>query len=112
MKKALTLVVLVVSPMMAFAQGTVVFENGPTGLVKQWTSSSDSTLVPVAVGGGYVQLIATTKGNPPLHPLGVYEGSSGFLPGCSSLEGFLAANPGWGYLVLPDGIRHLRRLCR
>ena len=35
------------------------------------------------------------NGNPLLHPLGVYQGSSGFLPGYSSLAGFLAANPGW-----------------
>jgi len=70
-----------------------------TGLVQRWTSSSDSTLVPVPVGGGYVQLIATPTGNPLLHPLGVYQGSSGFLPAYSSLSGFLAANPGWG---VPD----------
>ena len=55
----------------------------------------DSTLAPVPVGGGYAQFIATMNGNPLLHPLGVYQGSSGFLPGYSSLAGFLAANPGW-----------------
>ena len=95
MKKALILVVLIVIPSIVFAQGTVDFQNNSTGLVQQWTSAYDSTLAPVPVGGGYVELIATTAGNPLLHPLGVYEGSSGFLPAYSSLEGFLAANPGW-----------------
>jgi len=94
MKEALTLVVLMLTACRVFAQGTVVFWN-LTGLVQRWTSASDSSLTPVPVGGGYVQLIATPKGNPLLHPLGVYEGGSGFLPGYSSLAGFLAANPGW-----------------
>ena len=94
MKKALTLVVLIVTPSLIFAQGTVVLQN-QTGLVQQWTSSYDSTLVPVPVGGGYVQLIAAPVGTALPAPLGVYAGSSGFLPGYSSLAGFLAANPGW-----------------
>jgi hypothetical protein len=94
MKKALTLVVLIVTASIIFAQGIVEFDN-QTGLVRRWTSSSDSTLVPVPVGGGYVQLIAAPTGTPLPNPLGVYEGSSGFLPGYSSLAGFLAANPGW-----------------
>ena len=94
MKKALTLVSLIAGPAMMFAQGTVVFEN-LTGLVPQWASATNSSLTPVPVGGGYVQLIASPRGNPLLHPLGVYQGSSGFLPGYSSLAGFLAANPGW-----------------
>jgi hypothetical protein len=93
MKKALTLVVLIVTPSIIFAQGMVGFAN-QTGLVQRWTSSSDSTLVPVPVGGGYVQLIAAPVGTA-LQPLGVYAGSSGFLPAYSSLEGFLAANSGW-----------------
>ena len=99
MKKALTLVVLIVTPSIVLAQGTVVFEN-LTGLVRQWASATNSSLAPVPVGGGYVQLIATPTGNPLLHPLGVYVGGSGFLPGFSSLGGFLAANPGW---AVPQG---------
>jgi hypothetical protein len=94
MKKALALVVLIVTPSIIFAQGTVYFHNNSTGLAQQWTSASDSTLTPVPVGGGYVQLIAAPVGTA-LQPLGVYEGSSGFLPTYSSLAGFLAANPGW-----------------
>jgi hypothetical protein len=94
MKKALPLVVLIITPIIIFAQGSVTFDNR-TGLVQQWTSASDPTLVPLPVGGGYVQLIAAPVGTG-LHPLGVYAGSSGFLPAYSSLAGFLADNPGWG----------------
>src|SRR3974390_2560145 len=93
MKKALTLV-LIITPSIIFAQGTVVFQN-LTGLVQQWRSASDSSLAPIPVGGGYVQLLTAAKGNPLLHPLGSYAPSSGFLPEYSSLDGFLAANPGW-----------------
>ena len=100
MKKALALLVLIATPSIIFAQGTVGFAN-QTGLVQRWTSAYDSTLAPVPKGGGYVQLIATTKGNPLLHALGVYDGCSGFLPGYSSLAGFLFANPGW---EVPTGV--------
>jgi PEP-CTERM motif len=101
MKKALTLVILIVTPSIIFAQGSVAFLNNSASLVQQWTSAYDSTLAPVPVGGGYVQLIVAPRGNPLLHPLGVYEGSSGFLPGYSSLAGFLADNPGWA-VFYPD----------
>ena len=80
MQKALALLALIVSPSIICAQGRVVLDNR-TGLVQQWTSSSDPTLAPVPVGGGYVQLIAAPKGNALLRQLGVYAGSSGFLPG-------------------------------
>jgi hypothetical protein len=94
MKKALALVVLIVTPSIIFAQGTVVFLNNSASLVQQWTSAYDSTPVPVPVGGGYVELIAAPAGTA-LNPLGVYEGGSGFVPAYSSLAGLLAANPGW-----------------
>jgi len=100
MKKVLTVFVLMVTPVILFAQGTVVFQN-LTGLVQRWTSVSNSSLDPVPAGGGYVQLITTPKGNPLLHPLGIYEGSAGFLPGYASLAGFLAANPGWAVPQAP-----------
>ena len=61
MKAALTLVVLVVTLGMGFAQGTVVLENQTNGLVKQWTSFSDQTLISVPESGGYVQLIAAHR---------------------------------------------------
>jgi hypothetical protein len=68
MKKALALVVLIVTPSIIFAQGTVVIAN-QTGLVKEWPVPSDPLELAVAKGGGYVELIATTKGNPLLHPM-------------------------------------------
>jgi hypothetical protein len=95
MKKTFALVVLIVTPTVAFAQGTVTFENGTAGLVKQWTSYYDSALTPVPVGGGYVELITAQHGFALENPLGVYLGSSGFMPQYSCLACFLAANPGW-----------------
>jgi hypothetical protein len=88
MKKAFTLVALMVTPTMAFAQGTVVLGN-QTGLVKQWTSMTDPTLISVPKGGGYVELFAAPVGTPIVNPL--------FSPlgGSSSVASFLAANPGW-----------------
>ena len=67
MKKAFTLAVLIVTPTMAFAQGTVVLGNR-TGLVKQWTSPTDPTLIGVPKGGGYVELVAAPVGTPLVNP--------------------------------------------
>ena len=91
MKKAFALVVLIVTPMMAFAQGTVVLGN-QTGLVKQWTSATDNTLISVPKGGGYVELIAAPIGTALVNPLFPVYGGFNY----SSIAGFLAANPGWG----------------
>jgi hypothetical protein len=96
MKKALALVVLIVTPTMAFAQGTVSLQN-QTGLVKQWTSYVDTTLINVPKGSGYVQLIAAPKGTALPHPLI----SSGI--NFASLSAFLAANPGWAAAVNDHG---------
>ena len=68
MKEALTLIILIVTPSMAFAQGTVVLGN-QTGLIKQWTSATDSTLISVPKGGGYVELFAAPVGTPLVNPL-------------------------------------------
>ena len=91
MKKAWTLVVLIAAPTMAFAQGTVGFINNTAGLVRQWTSVMDSTLISVPVGFAYVELLAAPAGTAftPLSPPG------GFVANFSSIAGFLAANPGW-----------------
>ena len=89
MKKALILIVLLVTPTLALAQGTVVLQN-QTGLIRQWTSSSDSTLIPVPKNGGYVELMSASAGTFLPNPS---------LTSFSSLAGFLAANPGWS---LPD----------
>jgi hypothetical protein len=89
MKKALTLVVLIVTPTMAFAQGTVILQN-QTGLIRQWTSPTDTTLINIPKNGGYVQLISAPVGTALSNPN---------LLGFSSLSGFLAANPGWSFAV-------------
>ena len=46
----------------AFAQGTVVFNNG-TGLVQQWTDNNNQTLINVPKGGGMVQLFWAPAGS-------------------------------------------------
>jgi len=106
MKKALTLVVLIVAPVMAFAQGTVVFNNSGSSLVQQWTSIYDWTLISVPESGGYVMLITAPVGTA-LHPLGTYS-PSGFVLNFSSLSGFLSANPGWSAIsttpILPTAV--------
>jgi len=84
MKKAFTLVVLMVTPTMAFAQGTVILQN-QTGLVRQWTSATDSTLISVPKNGGYVELIAAPVNTPLVGSIFNY----------SSLSGFLGVNPLW-----------------
>jgi hypothetical protein len=99
MKKAFTLVVLIVTPTMAFAQGSVTLGN-QSGLIKQWTSATDPTLISVQKGGGYVQLIAAPVGTSLVNPL--FSSASGTL-NYSSLSGFLAANPGWLGAWGPNG---------
>jgi hypothetical protein len=91
MKKALTLVILIVAPIVAFAQGTVVFANNDSGLVKQW---SYTTLIPVPVGGGHVELLAAPAGTAFI-PLLFPGGPVNF----STLAAFLAANPGWAAIA-------------
>jgi hypothetical protein len=67
-----------------FAQGTVVFNNG-TGLVKQWASLSDLTLINVPKGGGHVQLFWAAS-------------NTAYTPWSYSLTpaAWYAMNPGWG----------------
>lgn len=102
MKKALTLVVLIVSSRMAFAQGTVGFYNGLTSLVKQWTSATDPTLISVPTNSGYVQLIAAPPGTLLPHPLFTTT-MGGNYANYSSMSSFLAANPGWAAAVNING---------
>jgi hypothetical protein len=94
MKPTLALVVLVATLRMAFAQGTVVLENQTNGLVKQWTSYSDQTLISVPKNGGYVQLFAAPRGVPLPHPLVSLTPFGAFL-NFTSLGSFLAANVAW-----------------
>jgi PEP-CTERM motif len=97
MKKAFTLVVLIVTPTMAFAQGSVTFINGTAGLVKQWTSPTDKTLISVPVGGGYVELL-TAPANTAFIPLGSLT-TNGFYPAYFTLAQWLSANPGWAAIA-------------
>src|ERR1017187_4629387 len=97
MKKALTLVVLIVTPMVAFAQGTVGFINNSNGLVRRW-SPVDGSLTPVPVGGGQLELLVAPAGMP-FTPLGIVT-PEGFYPNFSTLAGFLAANPGWETIAI------------
>jgi hypothetical protein len=102
MKKAFTLVVLIVTPTMAFAQGTVGFYNSLTGLVKQWTSATDPTLISVPTNGGYVQLIAAPTGTP--LPNSLFTATmGGNYAKYDSLSSFLLANPGWAATVNNSG---------
>ncbi len=91
MKKPLTLVVLIVSPLMAFAQGTVLFANNSSGLVRQWTSPTDPTLISVPVGGARLELLAAPVGTAFVPLVSSPFGGVNF----STLASFLAANPGW-----------------
>lgn len=99
MKWPFNLITLILTPSIALAQGTVVLEN-QTGLVKQWTSTTDSTWISVPKGGGYVELIAAPAGTALANPLF----STGGMVNYSSLAGFLAANPGWAVVAPPTGI--------
>lgn len=90
MKRLLGILVISGLAASAFAQGTVSIANGTTGLVKQWTSPTNNTLISVPKGGGYVELIAAPKGQA-LKSL--FDPLQGFK--YTSLQAFLADNPGW-----------------
>jgi PEP-CTERM motif len=85
MKKLLGIMAVTALAASAFAQGTVTFNN-QTGLVKQWTSATDQTLVTSLKGSAMVELISApttaTLANPN-------------LTGYATLASFLAANAGW-----------------
>ncbi|HOX58479.1 MAG TPA: immunoglobulin domain-containing protein [Candidatus Paceibacterota bacterium] len=103
MKKTFALLVLIITPVIASAQGTVSLAN-QTGLVKQWTSLTDPTLISVPKSGGYVQLLAAPQGTPLPSPLAWQPDPDGtFVPNCTSLAAFLAANPGWAAATNSSG---------
>jgi hypothetical protein len=93
MKKLLGILAISALAASAFAQGTVILGN-QTGLVKQWTSATDTTLISVPKGGGYVELIAAPATTALANPLFTLVGNSATM-NYSSIAGFLAANPGW-----------------
>jgi hypothetical protein len=100
MKKALILVVLNVAAAMASAQGTVVLMN-QTGLVKQWTGVTDSTLISVPKNSGYVQLFAAPKGTSLTPLFTVWPGA--IMMNYPSVAAWLVANPGWAGAVNDSG---------
>ena len=93
MKKALTLVVLIISPFIVLAQGTVTFWN-QTGLVQQWTSVSDTTLIPVPKNGGYVEMFSAAPSA--AAPTALFSAvTGGQTANYTTLAAFLAANTAW-----------------
>ena len=92
---ALALMVLIVTPTLALAQGSVVFANNASSPVQQWTSIYDWTPINVPAGGGYVALIAAPEGTALRARFGDYDWLHGFAWNYFDLASFLAANPGW-----------------
>jgi hypothetical protein len=93
MKKLVGILAISALAASAFAQGTVGFANNSAGLIRQWTSSSDSTLISVPVGGAQVQLLTAPAGTA-FTSLGSLTGT-GFAANYTTLAAFLGANPGW-----------------
>jgi Immunoglobulin domain len=98
MKKVLILIVLVLTPTMALAQGTVLFANNSSGLVRQWTSPTDATLISVPVGGARVELLAAPAGTALIPLINSPFGGVNF----STLASWLAANPGWAAIATTE----------
>jgi PEP-CTERM motif len=95
MKQAFALVVLMVTPSIMFAQGTISVANNATKLVQAWASNWDHSLSPVPVGGGMVQFCAAPDGTA-YKPLGTLVlAERGFALTYNTLASYLAANPGW-----------------
>jgi hypothetical protein len=96
-KKAFTLVVLIVTPMMVFAQGMITVANNATTLVQAWASNWDHSLSPVPAGGARVQFLAAPSGTA-FTPLGrvLTTGTvQGFEFHYPTMATWLAGNPGW-----------------
>jgi hypothetical protein len=93
MKRLLGILAITALTASAFAQGTVALQN-QTGLVRQWTSATDSTLITTPQNGAYVELICAPVGTTLANAFGTYS-AGGFAANYSSLAGFLAANSGW-----------------
>jgi hypothetical protein len=70
---------------MVFAQGQITFAN-QTGLVKQFTSYTDQTLINSLKGNAMVELISAPVGTALPNP---------WVANYATLAGFLSANPGW-----------------
>ena len=95
MKHTFPLLVLIVTPSLAFAQGTVVFQN-LTGLVRELVLPPPSLgVISVPKGDAMVDLITAAHGTALPNPLGTYWPDGFHLGPNTTLTSFLAANPGW-----------------
>ncbi len=76
-----------------FAQGTVIFNNGPGGLVQRWTNQGIETPVPVSSADvDYVQLVYAPAGTA-AGPYGWQDGA--FVGYYEGADQRVADNPGW-----------------
>ncbi len=76
-----------------FAQGTVVFSNGPGGLVQRWTNQGIETPVPVSsTEAEYIQLVYAPTGTP-AGPYGWRNGA--FVGYYEGVDNWVADDPGW-----------------
>jgi hypothetical protein len=91
MKKLLGILAASALAVSAFAQGTVVFNNSGSSLVKQWTSATDNTLFSVPKSGGSVELFYAAPGTAYSSLLN----GANKAPNYTTLAGFLAGNAGW-----------------
>jgi len=97
MKKLLGVLTICALAATAFGQGQVGFINNTAGLVRQWTSLTDSTPIGSPVGGAQVELFTASAGTT-FSPMGTYSGAN-FLPAYPTLAAFLAANAGWSAIA-------------
>jgi hypothetical protein len=93
MKKLLGIMAVTALAVSAFAQGQITFNNA-TGLVKQWTSATDPTLLTSLKGNVMVELISAPVGTTLANPN---------LTGYNTLASFLAANSGWAAATAATG---------
>jgi hypothetical protein len=93
MKKLLGILAISALASAAFAQGLVGFINNSAGLVREWTTATDPTLISVPVGGGHVELLTAPAGTA-FNSLGSLSGV-GFTATYTSMSAFLNANPSW-----------------
>jgi len=98
MKKLLGILAISALAVSSYAQGTVVFNNGSGTLVKQWTSTSDSTLITTPKSGGRVELIAAPGNVSLANPL-FTSSAAGNTAKYDTLAAFLGANPGWAAIA-------------
>jgi hypothetical protein len=93
MKKLLGIMVITALAASAFAQGTISASNG-TGLVNQWSSTANSTIIKVPKNSGIVEIFAAPTSAAAATAL-FSATAGGVKMNYSSLAGWLADNTGW-----------------